>query len=85
MKAEITSASPVERDLLGLRELLRTLGFRVVEPIPKQMDNHAAIKQLESEDSMSSVKHVDIRQDYLGNLKSLIIVVLTLKQLHKDQ
>ncbi|KAG3137919.1 hypothetical protein PI124_g128 [Phytophthora idaei] len=61
MEATLTSASHVGRDLLGMRQLVRELGFRVVKPLPMKMDNQAAIKQLESEESMASAKHVDIR------------------------
>ena len=31
------------------------------------MDNQAAIKQLESGDSLASAKHVDIRVNFIGN------------------
>ncbi|KAG3151551.1 hypothetical protein PI124_g9112 [Phytophthora idaei] len=47
MEAEFTSASHVGRELPGMRQLVRELGFRVVEPLPMKMDNQAAIKQLE--------------------------------------
>jgi hypothetical protein len=65
MEAEFTSASHVGRELLGLRELVRELHFAVSQPMPMHMDNQAAIKQLESEDSMASAKHVDIRIKFI--------------------
>jgi len=65
MEAEFTSASHVGRELLGLRELVRELHVAVSQPMPMHMDNQAAIKQLESEDSMASAKHVDIRIKFI--------------------
>ncbi|POM58937.1 Mitochondrial Carrier (MC) Family [Phytophthora palmivora] len=59
MEAEFISASHVGRELLGLRELVRELEYDVVQPMPMHMDNQAAIKQLESENSMVNAKHVD--------------------------
>ncbi|RAW21862.1 hypothetical protein PC110_g21693 [Phytophthora cactorum] len=47
MEAEFTSASHVGRELPGMRQLVRELGFRVVEPLPMKMDNQAVIKQLD--------------------------------------
>ena len=35
--------------------------MQVREPMPMWIDNQAAVKQLESENSTSSAKHVDIR------------------------
>lgn len=65
MEAEFTSASHVGRELLGLRELVRELHHVVSEPMHMHMDNQAAIKQLKSEDSMASAKHVDIRIKFI--------------------
>ena len=61
MEAEFIAASHAGRELLGLRRLFGEVEMNVVEPMPMLMDNQAAIKQLESEKSTSSVKHVDIR------------------------
>jgi hypothetical protein len=65
MEAKFTSAPDVGRELLGLRELVRELHFAVSQPMPMPMDNQAAIKQLESEASMASAKHVDIRIKFI--------------------
>uniref|UniRef100_A0AAV1TAY0 Uncharacterized protein n=1 Tax=Peronospora matthiolae TaxID=2874970 RepID=A0AAV1TAY0_9STRA len=65
MEAEFASASHVGRELLGLRELMREIGFQVEAPMSMLMDNQAAIRQLETEGSMSSVKHVDVRMKFL--------------------
>ena len=65
MEAEVTSPSHVGRELLGLRELLREIEFMVSQPMTMKMDNQAYIKQLESEDSMKSAKHVDIRVQFI--------------------
>ena len=61
MEAEFISASQADRELLGTKELLCELKLQVREPMPMCIDNQAAIKQLESEKSTSSAKHVDIR------------------------
>uniref|UniRef100_A0AAV1T532 Integrase catalytic domain-containing protein n=1 Tax=Peronospora matthiolae TaxID=2874970 RepID=A0AAV1T532_9STRA len=65
MEAEFTSASHVGRELLGLRELLKEIGLPVTEPMSMLMDNQAAIKMLESEGSMASAKHVDVRMKFI--------------------
>nr|CCA13861.1 PREDICTED: copia proteinlike putative [Albugo laibachii Nc14] len=65
MEAEFTSASHVAREILGLRELLSEIGFQVDEPMKMLMDNQASIKQLESEGSMSSAKHVDVQMKFV--------------------
>ena len=65
MEAEFASASHVGRELLGLKELVCELGFRVNSPMSMLMDNQAAIKQLQSEGSMSSVKHIDVRMKFI--------------------
>lgn len=56
MEAEFTSASHVVREILDLKKLVRGVGFKVAEPMCMMMDNQAAIRQLESEDSMASSK-----------------------------
>ncbi|CAI5703653.1 unnamed protein product [Peronospora effusa] len=65
MEAELISASQAGRELLGLRELLGELKLKISEPMPMWVDNQAAIKQLESEKSTSSAKHVDIRFKFI--------------------
>ncbi|CAI5701556.1 unnamed protein product [Peronospora effusa] len=61
MEAEFISASQAGRELLVTKELLNESKLRVREPMPMWIYNQAAIKQLESEKSTSSAKHVDIR------------------------
>ena len=65
MKAELIAASQAGCDLLGLNKLFGELDMKVVEPMPMGMDNQAAIKQLDSEKSTSSAKHVDIRFKFI--------------------
>ena len=65
MEAEFTSASLVGRELLRLQELLKEIGLPVTEPMSMLMDNQAAIKMLESEGSMASAKHVDVRMKFI--------------------
>ena len=62
IEPEFTSASHVSCELLGVRELVHGVGFQVAEPMCMMMNNQAAIRQLGSEDSMASAKHVDIRE-----------------------
>ena len=50
--------------MLGLRELVKEVIYQVAEPMCMMMDNQAAIRQLESEDSMASAKFVDISKVY---------------------
>nr|CCA17186.1 pol polyprotein putative [Albugo laibachii Nc14] len=61
MEAEFTSALILGREHLGLQELVKEIGFPVTERMVMKMDNQVALRQLESEDSMNSAKHVDIR------------------------
>lgn len=50
---------------MGLRELVQEIRFMVREPMTMKMDNQEVIKQLESPDSMSSAKHVNIRVKFI--------------------
>ena len=50
--------------MLGLRELVKEVIYQVAESMCMMMDNQAAIRQLESEDSMASAKFVDISKVY---------------------
>uniref|UniRef100_A0AAV1U5R2 Polyprotein n=1 Tax=Peronospora matthiolae TaxID=2874970 RepID=A0AAV1U5R2_9STRA len=61
LEAEFISASQTGGELLGMKELLSELKLRVREPMPMCINNQAAIKQLDSEKSTSSAKHVDTR------------------------
>jgi hypothetical protein len=74
MEAEFIAASHAGRELLGLRELLGELGMKTVEPMSMWMDNQATIKQLDSEKSTSSAKHVDIRFKFICHYAQAKIV-----------
>ena len=56
--------------------MVSEIGIRVKNPMPMLMDNQAAIEQLDSEVSMSSVKHIDVRMKFIcdharkGSVKS---------------
>ena len=74
MEAEFTSASHVGRELLGLHELVREMGFLVSEPMTMMMDNQAAIKHLESDYSIANAKHVNIRVKFYRDFANRGIV-----------
>lgn len=65
MEDKFTSASHVGRKLLEIRELLQEIDQTVCKPMLMFMDNQAAIRQLESKESMSSSKHVDVRVKFI--------------------
>ena len=44
---------------------MREIGLKVEAPMSMLMDNQAAIRQLETEGSMSSVKHVDVSMKFI--------------------
>ncbi|KAE9349397.1 hypothetical protein PF008_g6913 [Phytophthora fragariae] len=76
MEAEFVAASQVASELLGLSELLGELGVVVHEPILMHVDNQAAIKQLEGEDSPGKAKHIDVRVKFVKDFvqKGVIVV-----------
>ncbi|KAE9036156.1 hypothetical protein PR001_g8973 [Phytophthora rubi] len=76
MEAEFVAASQVASELLGLSELLGELGVVVHEPILMHVDNQAAIKQLEGEDSSGKAKHIDVRVKFVKDFvqKGVIVV-----------
>uniref|UniRef100_A0AAV1SZ62 Polyprotein n=1 Tax=Peronospora matthiolae TaxID=2874970 RepID=A0AAV1SZ62_9STRA len=74
VEAEFASASHVVRKLLGLRELMREIGFQVEAPMSMLMDNQSVIRQLETEGSVSSVKHVDVRIKFICDYARKVIV-----------
>ncbi|GMF44661.1 unnamed protein product [Phytophthora fragariaefolia] len=61
MEAEFVAGSQVASELLGLSELLGELGIAINDPIRMHVDNQAAIKQLEGEDSSGKAKFIDVR------------------------
>uniref|UniRef100_A0AAV1TSL4 Polyprotein n=1 Tax=Peronospora matthiolae TaxID=2874970 RepID=A0AAV1TSL4_9STRA len=85
MEAEFASASYVRRELLGLRESMRKIEFKVGAPMSLFIKNQAAIRKLENEGSMSSVKHVDVRMKFIcdyarrDNVKSTFVESLNTK------
>lgn len=46
---------------------MREIGFQVKAPMSMLMDNQAAFRQLESDGSMSSVKHVEVHMKFIGD------------------
>ncbi|KAE9047555.1 hypothetical protein PR003_g3591 [Phytophthora rubi] len=60
METEFTAASHICRDLIGFRQLLLEIRLPV-EPMTLMVDNQAAIKQLRTESTSASAKHIDIR------------------------
>ena len=67
MKAEFIAASQAVRELLGMKGLFDELKLNVIKPMPMWMDSQAAIKQIESEKSTSSAKHVGIKFKFICN------------------
>lgn len=65
MEGEFTSASHAGHELLGLRELLSELEFVVELPMKMRMDNQAAIRQMENEESSTHAKHIDIEIKFI--------------------
>ena len=53
---------------------MREIGFQVQAPMSVLMDNQAAIRQLETEGSMSSFKHIDVRMKFIRDYASKDIV-----------
>nr|CCA22687.1 AlNc14C164G7837 [Albugo laibachii Nc14] len=66
MEDEFIAASQVGRELLGLRHYFK-ICIKIAEPMKINMDNQAAVKQLESEKNTASAKHVDIRFKFICN------------------
>ena len=62
---EFISASQAGQVLFGLKEHFGELKMRVCDPMPMWVDKQAAIKQLESEQTTSSAKHVDKRFKFI--------------------
>ncbi|CAI5709717.1 unnamed protein product [Peronospora destructor] len=65
MEAEFASASQAAQELLGLRELLAELRFEVELPMTMEMDNQAATRQMENEESSARAKHIDIKLKFV--------------------
>nr|CCA26031.1 AlNc14C341G10799 [Albugo laibachii Nc14] len=60
MEVGFIAASHAGRELLRLRQLFLEQGIKIAEPMKMRMENQAGTKQLESEKSTASAKHVDI-------------------------
>ena len=71
------AASLVASDLLGLNELLGEIGVRVGKPLLMHVDNQAAIKQIQGEDSAGRAKHIAVRLKFIKDYckKKVIKVV----------
>ena len=57
-----------------MKELFGELYMKLIEPMPMWVDNQAAIKQLDSEKSTSSAKHVDIRLKFICHYSQVNVV-----------
>ncbi|GMG17047.1 unnamed protein product [Phytophthora fragariaefolia] len=61
MEAEYIAASVVAQELLRVRELLGEMKVPQKVPMKLCVDNQAALKQLEGEQSSGKAKHIDVR------------------------
>ncbi|GMF58755.1 unnamed protein product [Phytophthora fragariaefolia] len=61
MEAEYTATSVVAQELLGVRELLGEMKVPQKVSMKLCVDNQAALKQLEGEQSSVKAKHIDVR------------------------
>ncbi|KAG6609052.1 Integrase catalytic core protein [Phytophthora cinnamomi] len=68
MEAEFVAASQVTAEMLGIVELLSEIGIKVEVPYKLHVDNQAAIKQIEGEDTSGRAKHIDIRLKFIKDL-----------------
>nr|CCA27535.1 putative pol protein [Albugo laibachii Nc14] len=66
-EAEYVAASIGGKALLGLKELAGELGLQVTLLMCMNLDNQAAIKQVENEASSSKAKHEDVRLKFIGD------------------
>lgn len=67
MEAEFTAASVMAAEQLGMRELLRGLDVKFVEPMPLRVDSQAALKQLGGEGASAKANHIDVRIKFVGD------------------
>ena len=65
MEAEFVAASEMERELLGLREMLSEVGIAPALPMKLYVSNQAAISQISGEASLVKAKHIDVRLKFL--------------------
>ncbi|KAE9207773.1 hypothetical protein PF004_g16945 [Phytophthora fragariae] len=68
MEAEFVAASQVTAEMLGVVELLSEIGIKVEVPYKLHVDNQAAIKQIEGEDTSGRAKHINIRLKFIKDL-----------------
>ncbi|KAE8991915.1 hypothetical protein PR002_g20705 [Phytophthora rubi] len=68
MEAEFVAASQGTAEMLGIVELLSEIGIKVEVPYKLHVDNQAAIKQIEGEDTSGRAKHIDIRLKFIKDL-----------------
>jgi hypothetical protein len=72
---------------LGIAELLSEIGLKVVIPYKLNVDNQAAIKQIEREDTPERAKHIDIRYKFTKGLtreKGLAVAYCESKSMRAD-
>nr|CCA15755.1 AlNc14C14G1661 [Albugo laibachii Nc14] len=73
MEAEFIATSQAGCELLGLRGLFQELGINIAEPLKMKMESQA-IKQLQSEKSTTSAKHVDILLKFICHYAHTTVV-----------
>ncbi|OWY93240.1 polyprotein [Phytophthora megakarya] len=74
MEADLTAASVLSAELLGIRKLLKELGVKNLEPTPPRVDNQAALKQLDGESSSKKAKHIDVRVKFVGHHTKKVVL-----------
>ena len=68
MESEFVAAARAAQEIVGCIELLHEVGCCVKLPTLLNMDNQAAIAQVESEASSYKSKHVDIKHKFIKDL-----------------
>ena len=63
--AEFVAASKTERELLGIREMLGEVGMEPELPMTLHVDNQAAIRHLNGEETSMKAKHTDVRVKFV--------------------
>ena len=68
MDSEFVAAWEVVREIIGLRQMLGEVGMAPVVLMLINMDNQAAISQIEVEASSIKAKNIDVRHKYMREL-----------------
>ncbi|DAZ97926.1 TPA: hypothetical protein N0F65_007267 [Lagenidium giganteum] len=66
-KAEFAAAAHCAREMLGVRELLEEIGVQVNAPMILWMDNQAAKRQVEGEETSGRAKHIDVKIKFVSD------------------